>query len=121
MFVKLSIGEVLDKLSILRIKLKNIKDPIKLSNIQKEESYLVSILSQDLLNEPLLLVLQDVNNKLWDAEDSIRNLEELGDFTEKFIEVARSIYTLNDYRFSIKRKINLKYGSDLLEEKSFNI
>ncbi len=119
MLVDLSVGEVLDKLSILKIKLENITDPFKLSNIKKEELYLKTLLSEELLNDQLFSELKCINTKLWDAEDSIRNLEKLEDFTENFIEVARSIYILNDQRYTIKRKINLKYNSNFIEEKSY--
>ena len=117
----ISLGELVDKITILRIKNRNITDPLKLENIQKELVLLTSVLSKadtpDILSE--FQSLEDVNVELWDIEDQIRKKEMLEEFDSEFIELARSVYITNDKRSEIKKKINLKVGSDLVEEKSY--
>ena len=121
LYVPTSLGELVDKLTILEIKSDKFKgSPLK--NVEKELSLLKSILfglkldiNKDLINE-----LKKINIKLWNIEDSIRECERKKIFNDNFILLARSVYKFNDERASIKRKINLTYGSDLIEEKSYS-
>ena len=118
--IEVSVGELLDKISILRIKCNKIKDEEKLSCIKLELSNLVACAkSKGVLNEKLLCEIQDVNEELWDIEDSIRILEKDNDFSSKFIDLARSVYITNDKRFDIKNKINDNYGSTVREQKQY--
>lgn len=120
MKIEISNGEIIDKLTILRIKSERIRDKDKLMNIMKEYDELKnqasSILSQD---DPLYQALYDINNELWDIEDNIRELERKKDFGREFIETARSVYFRNDKRAEIKREINIKTSSGFIEEKSY--
>ncbi|HOF21891.1 MAG TPA: DUF6165 family protein [Bacteroidales bacterium] len=120
MKIEVSNGEIIDKLTILRIKSERIRDKDKLMNIMKEYDELKnqasSILSQD---DPLYQALYDINNELWDIEDNIRELERRKDFGREFIETARSVYFRNDKRAEIKREINIRTSSGYIEEKSF--
>jgi hypothetical protein len=120
MKIEVSNGELLDKLSILEIKQKKISDPKKLLNIMNEYS-LLNPLVEGLLETVYSQYkeLLTINLKLWDIEDTIRNLEHNKDFGEKFIETARSVYQLNDERSRIKKEINLKTNSGIIEEKSY--
>lgn len=118
-----SVGELVDKITILRIKRRNIKDESKLQNVEKELKALNSTLASlklpaDVL--PEFQRLENINSELWNVEDKIREKERNGQFDETFIGVARLVYVLNDERASIKKEINLKVGSDLVEEKSYS-
>lgn len=119
----ISDGEVLDKFSILAIKQIKISDKIKLSNIEKEISHLrpvlLKILSIDPSIEALYNSLKSTNEKLWIIEDSIRIKEKLQQFDSEFIDLARQVYITNDKRAYIKKQINLKTKSQLIEEKSY--
>ncbi len=121
MRIEISNGDLVDKISILTIKLEKIKNSEKLNNIKKE----FEILYQDMLSLGItkesksFLALKDVNLILWEVEDQIRIKEAAGEFDEKFIELARRVYFENDKRSAIKRKINLKTGSNLIEEKEY--
>ena len=121
--VDLSIGEFFDKMTILEIKKERIADRDKLENINKEYSYLeglldeLSITREDVAEE--VGKLKEVNEKLWIIEDDIREKERKRSFDAEFIELARSVYITNDQRSEIKRAINLKLGSDFVEEKSY--
>lgn len=121
--VDLSIGEFFDKMTILEIKRERITDRDKLDNINKEYSYLeglldeLSITREDVAEE--VGKLKEVNEKLWIIEDDIREKERSKSFDAEFIELARSVYITNDLRSEIKRAINLKLGSDFVEEKSY--
>ena len=120
MQIEVSIGEIVDKLSILQIKLENITDEAKLVNIKKEFDYLYNIVFKDLkmqLDDYQRLL--NINKQLWDIEDDIRDEERAKRFEDKFIELARAVYVTNDERSRIKKDINLKYGSDFVEEKSY--
>ena len=120
--IKIGIGEALDRVSILEIKLDNITDEVKLKNIKKEYEYLLLVLQpiEELEGTKLLYdSLYDVNSRLWEVEDLLRVLEKKNDFTEEFINLARSVYNLNDKRAEIKKRINILYGSEFLEEKSY--
>jgi hypothetical protein len=120
MKIEVSNGELVDKLSILEIKLNKIQDSEKLKNIRKEYSLLEKaaglIIKRD---DPLYRQLLDINQKLWEIEDRIREFEKKKDFGSEFIETARMVYFNNDIRAKIKQEINLKTNSDLFEEKSY--
>ena len=120
MTIEVSIGEALDKLSILSIKMDKIKDQTKLENISKEYFRLIRPIDERMLIDPLYKALKSINEKLWDIEDDIRVCERHGDFNLNFIRLARMVYQNNDKRANIKKEINIKYGSDLMEEKSYN-
>lgn len=129
MKIEVSDGEILDKLSILQIKLKKIEDICKLKNIKKEFNILYkattkikSKLSEDQLIELELLYrqLEESNSILWNIEDNIRYREEISLFDEEFVKIARSVYITNDVRSEIKRKINNLTKSSLVEEKSYH-
>ena len=116
-----SLGELVDKISILEIKNKKIKDSSKLEDIKKELELLKNNLSSlDLENIASFLErLIEVNTVLWEIEDEIRDLERGKDFGARFVEVARAVYVTNDERFKIKKEINHHYGSDVKEVKSY--
>ena len=120
MLVDVSVGEVLDKISILAIKLSRIKDMDKLRNVSKEFSQLTMQIDKDFLEDDLYTELCGVNMMLWDIEDEIREHERNSDFGESFINLARGVYHNNDKRAAIKRKINIKYGAQFIEEKSYS-
>jgi len=120
MEIEVSIGEIVDKLSILRIKKNNITDEDKLVNINKEYDYLYHKVFQELKIETSdFYEMIMVNEILWGVEDSIREKERNKEFDQDFIEMARSVYITNDRRAEIKKQINLKYGSLFVEEKSY--
>lgn len=122
MRVKVSIGEALDKLSILIIKKKNISDQKKLENVDKEYNELLGQCNDLLLDDQidsLFAKLIDVNKKLWDIEDKIRKKEMRRKFDSEFIQLARSVYIINDHRAEIKKEINTVSNSELVEEKSY--
>lgn len=114
-------GELADKVSILSIKLRKIKSEEKLINIQKEYDILVKALQKINLteNDPDFRELVDVNFELWEIEDQIRIKEAQKRFDDTFIQLARSVYHKNDRRAAIKRRINLKTHSLLIEEKEY--
>lgn len=122
MKVEISDGELLDKFSILLIKSKNIKDTDKLQNVQTEIDILFP-LCQPLLNNSdinvLFTELFDVNSKLWDVEDHLREKERKKEFDSEFIDFARSVYYTNDERARIKKQINILNNSVVVEEKSY--
>jgi len=120
MKIEVSIGEIVDKLSILRIKKNNISDSEKLKNVTTEYDYLYSIVFDELkIEESDFYNLVLINEKLWDIEDKLRDKERDKSFDYDFIELARSVYFTNDKRAEIKKEINLKYGSLFIEEKSY--
>ena len=116
----ISIGELIDKITILEIK-QIYMTGIKLKNINKEMKLLKNILQDKNLeiNIDLIKNLKKINKKLWEIEDDIRLKESNQEFDEEFIKLARSVYIENDKRASIKKEINQKYNSDLVEEKSY--
>lgn len=120
MKIEVSNGEIIDKLTIIEIKLERINDKSKLINLRKEFEVLSEasslILKKD---DPLYKALYEVNCELWDIEDRIRDLERKKDFGTEFIETARAVYFRNDKRSAIKREINLRTSSGLIEEKSY--
>jgi hypothetical protein len=120
MKIEVSNGEIIDKLTIIQIKLERIKDEAKLINLKREYDELIGVTSSILsISDPLYKALYEVNCELWDIEDRIRDLERKKDFGKEFIETARSVYFRNDRRAEIKREINLKTSSGLIEEKSY--
>lgn len=120
MEIEVSIGEIVDKLSILRIKKNNITDENKLVNINKEYDYLYYKVFQELKIESSdFYEMIMVNEMLWNVEDSIRKKEKNKEFDQDFIEMSRSVYITNDRRSEIKKNINLKYNSTFVEEKSY--
>jgi len=116
----ISIGELIDKITILEIK-QIYMTGIKLKNINKEMKLLKNILQEQNLeiNIDLIKNLKKINKKLWEIEDNIRIKESKQEFDEDFIKLARSVYIENDKRAYIKKEINQKYNSDLVEEKSY--
>jgi hypothetical protein len=120
MKIEVSNGEIIDKITILQIKLERIKDNAKLVNLQKEYNELIKSSSSVIsTSDPLFKALYEVNCELWDIEDHIRDLERRKDFGDDFISVARSVYIKNDRRSELKREINIKTASGLIEEKSY--
>jgi hypothetical protein len=120
MKIEVSNGEITDKLTIIEIKLERISDEAKLANLRKEYEVLNEAVSQIIdKNDPLYKELYDINCQLWDIEDRIRDLERNKDFGQDFIETARAVYFTNDKRSDVKRRINEKTGSNLVEEKSY--
>ena len=119
--VPVSAGELIDKITILELKSKKIADPEKARNIQTELSSLREVWTKSQLSFPQDLKerLFEVNSRLWDVEDLLREKERQKEFDAKFIELARAVYYLNDERFSFKSKINAATGSQIREEKSY--
>lgn len=124
MLTPVSIGEIADKITILRIKSERIKDPAKLVNIHAELNALNAVFTQHF---PVLAAevtdaiaqLQAVNEKLWVIEDDIRDCERAKDFGDTFVQLARAVYFTNDERAHLKKVINLALGSAYVEEKSY--
>jgi len=120
MKIEVSNGEITDKLTIIEIKLERISDEAKLVNLRNEYKVLNEAVSQIIdKNDPLYKELYDINCELWDIEDHIRDLERNKDFGQDFVETARAVYFTNDKRSDVKRRINEKTGSNLIEEKSY--
>ena len=118
--IEVSVGEIVDKLSILQIKTGMITDEEKLSNITKEYDYLYDVVfNQMRIEQSDFFDLVSVNQRLWKIEDEIRNKEYNKDFDQEFIELARSVYITNDERSEYKKRINIKYDSNFIEEKSY--
>jgi len=121
--VEISPGELIDKITILEIKLERIKDAAKLGNVRTEWETLTAARDGALGNsaelDRLTAELKEVNVRLWEIEDRIRDCERAKDFGETFVELARGVYRNNDRRAHIKRAINALLGSRLIEEKSY--
>lgn len=123
LLVPISPGELIDKITILEIKSQRMTDPAKLHNVRTElalltdtwnaSPYAATDVSAD------WAALREVNGKLWDVEDHLRDQEREGRFDPEFIELARAVYFTNDERAAIKRRINAALGSVLVEEKSY--
>ena len=118
---EISLGELVDKISILQIKLKKISEPSKLAHVKKEvESLEAKLNSLKLLNIDFhLSQMIEVNLELWKIEDDIRDLERAKNFNQEFINLARAVYITNDERFKRKNTINTHYQSGLVEVKSY--
>ena len=122
--IPVSIGELVDKITILEIKKKIIKDKKKLINIKNELEFLNDILKKkvklDNLIKKEISSLKKINMKLWNIEDGKRNCEKNKNFGKKFLLLARNVYIYNDKRAKIKLNINMLTGSKIIEEKSYN-
>jgi len=120
--VQISVGELIDKLSILQVKKNNIKEQFKLVEVDKEFDALNEI-SKPYLGDKEIFNIYDnliiTNSKLWNIEDKLRIHEKNQIFDDKFVELARSVYYTNDERFSLKNKINQITNSELKEQKSY--
>lgn len=119
--VPVSIGELLDKITILQIKSERIPDAAKLVNIRKELDALVATCTKyDIpVSHPLVLDLRQINESLWEVEDLLRDKEHAKEFDEAFVKLARDVYFTNDRRAAVKRALNLELGSGYVEEKSY--
>jgi hypothetical protein len=123
LMVPISPGELIDKITILEIKSERMTDPAKLHNVRTE----LALLNETWAASPFSRTdisaewkgLRDVNAQLWDIEDRIRDKEREAAFDAVFVELARAVYVTNDERAAIKRRINVKLGSALVEEKSY--
>jgi uncharacterized coiled-coil protein SlyX len=120
----IAIGELIDKITILEIKVARFTDATKTLNAHAELEMLVerrerAIQATKALNA-LTVELKEVNEQIWDLEDAIRDCERRADFGPHFINIARSIYRINDRRASVKRRINLTFNSEIIEEKSYS-
>lgn len=122
MKIEVSNGEILDKITILTIKKSTIKNKDKLTNVRNEFDTLVPYFNQIVTTPEIgdaYYRLQEINSKIWDAEDAIRDKERTLTFDQEFIDIARLIYYLNDERALVKKEINLLSKSDIVEEKSY--
>ncbi|MFP5384783.1 MAG: DUF6165 family protein [Bacteriovoracia bacterium] len=120
---EVSAGELLDKISILEIKAEKIHQPDKLKNVRFELAKLRQVRDEELRNwhltDDLYISLKAVNEALWEIEDQLRILERRKDFSQEFIKLARMVYFENDKRARLKRAINEKLGSSIIEEKQY--
>jgi hypothetical protein len=123
LLVPISPGELIDKITILEIKSQRMTDAAKLHNVRTELSLLTETWKASAYSATDISAewagLRDVNAKLWDIEDDIRDKERRGSFDAEFIELARAVYVTNDERAAIKKRINTRLGSLLVEEKSY--
>jgi len=123
LMVEVAPGELIDKITILEIKLLNIEDETKLANVRHEHEVLMETFRETIEETADLRALMDelreANKSIWDIEDEIRALERAQDFGDRFVAVARSVYRSNDLRAATKRKINELLDSALIEEKSY--
>ena len=118
----ISLGELIDKISILIIKQKNITDETKLDLVKKELDFLQKTLMNYVQQEEINNYLENlinINSKLWNIEDDIRECERKKMFDQTFIDLARSVYFTNDERAKVKNDINKTFGSELVEVKSY--
>mgnify|MGYP000409521771 FL=1 len=118
--VPISVGELIDKITILEIKKDKLKN-LKLKNILKELSFLRAVLEKNSIFIPdeIYFQLKSINLKLWDIEDKIRIKEKNKEFDNEFIELARSVYLNNDRRSETKKELNIMFNSEIIEEKSY--
>ena len=121
--VEISPGELIDKITILEIKLERMDNADKLKNVRIEYDTLIgvrdlAIATSDQLTD-LTADLKRINEALWEIEDDIRDCERAKDFSDKFVKLARAVYVTNDMRMAVKRQINDYLGSRLVEEKSY--
>lgn len=118
--IPVSIGELWDKFSILLIKQEKIKDINKLKHVKKEIDYLINFMNKyNYINNDLFINLKEINDKLWVIEDKIRIKEFNKEFDNEFIDLARSVYFINDERAEIKKNININFNSLLHEVKNY--
>ena len=120
--VDIAPGELIDKLTILEIKLEKIKDERKLANIRSEYADLMRVFRSSIVESSrltaLIAELKRINATLWEIEDDIRDQERAGTFGQAFVDLARSVYRTNDLRAATKREINELLNSAIIEEKS---
>jgi type II secretory pathway predicted ATPase ExeA len=125
MLIPVSVGEVIDKVTILEIKKEKIVDSVKLANVCTELNELKNVLqSHELAFDELPVLIADllhINKVLWNIEDDIRECERQKSFGSRFVDLARSVYRSNDERSRIKRKINELTGSVIVEEKAYKL
>lgn len=120
--INVSVGELIDKLSILSIKLEKVQDEKKIQHAKKEHSFLSSLASKYLVDKEVNLLYNKlilVNSELWEIEDKIRKYELEKNFNQQFIDLARKVYITNDERFNIKDKINQITYSEIVEIKDY--
>ena len=118
----ISLGELVDKISILKIKKKNISDSSKLDHVNKELKFLQNTLNESIKENEISTYLENlisINSKLWIIEDDLREFERKKIFDQTFIDLARSVYFTNDERAKVKNDINKTFGSELVEVKSY--
>ena len=122
--IPVSVGELFDKITILEIKIENLQEKNALNNVKTEHDQLNTIYNNNFLKDEIARVLfndlKEINQKLWDIEDKIRDKERSKKFDKEFIELARNVYFTNDERSRIKRNINETFGSKIIEEKSYS-
>ena len=122
--IPVSWGELFDKITILEIKIENLQEKNALNNVKTEHDQLNTIYNNNFLIDEIARVLfndlKEINQKLWDIEDKIRDKEKSKKFDKEFIELARNVYFTNDERSRIKRNINETFGSKIIEEKSYS-
>ena len=121
--IPMSPGELLDKITILEIKSERMDGEEKLVNVRRElellnETWSNSITEDDTVRR-IHAELKSINEALWEIEDGIRDKERLGEFDERFVELARSVYFTNDRRSQVKKELNIHLGSTIIEEKSY--
>ncbi len=121
--VEIAAGELIDKITILEIKLEHIREPAKRANIRREYQLLIDTLRREIAPSEALsrltAALKDINAQLWRIEDAIRAQERAATFGPQFIALARSVYRSNDRRAALKREINALLNSAIVEEKSY--
>jgi hypothetical protein len=122
--IPVSVGELVDRIAILRLKKDRLHEREKIANAEFELAHLEEILEQEVGDlkeiESLVGQLHDVNANLWEIEDELRDLEAVQDFGVRFVEMARQVYKFNDERYRLKRVISDHYGSMFVEEKSYS-
>ena len=122
--IVVSFGELFDKISILEIKQAKVVRPDQRTNIENELDVLnrvcATAVPADVAIDDLVAGLTDVNERLWNVEDELRDCERRNEFGAAFVEFARSVYRLNDRRAQLKRELNLRLGSELIEEKLYH-
>ena len=123
LFAEISPGELIDKITILEIKLERLDDAVKIANVRTELKTLAATrdaaVPASLELDSLTAELKEINGRLWEIEDDIRDCERYKDFGTAFVALAQGVYTTNDRRSRVKRRINELLGSRLVEEKSY--
>jgi hypothetical protein len=121
MKIEVSVGELVDKVSILEIKLQKITDPEKLANVNREYRLLLKCMEEleISVDSGVFLELREINLSIWNTEDSIRKMEAEKRFDSEFVQLARSVYFDNDRRAVVKKTINTRYNSLIVEEKQY--
>jgi hypothetical protein len=117
--IPVSLGELYDKLSILEIKIANMNSPEKIVNVINEYKQLREIADKYPIDDKLYVRLKELNEHIWNIEDGTREEERKKSWGQTFIDLARSVYIFNDKRAELKKDINRKYGSEIIEEKSY--